>query len=444
MYTAMYGDPQMRERTVRVSVPETSARQETIAPMFIFGVVPPTILSEFLRESTDCPVIAGNLAILPRSNIDILQPTPLGWIHLPNICTYGSKARSIQGDGILVSIAQNRVILASKANNSWDIPKESIALLDTRYQVYSQEGIISPIGLPYPPSGMGHTIFYDVSTNKTRILSELECWLIMGGEQHMFSHFSRSYATHSIINATTPEVQLYLTQLTLGLLSNSPVGETRTGGTWRLKSPLSMSAMPRPDHRRQKNNDKRKPPIDRLEQISRLLTRFIRHGQRPHEGPELPYTPKRQLYFHHILDHPMFQELQTEVVDLHRVANDLGEKQKKRMYIRYEGSTASYLLGVYNGHSLPVEGEESNAISNPGFFCHSTSLPNLLSILKTGLRAENRNDIHLAPQVMDQRQSTYLVPTGDRKTHIIIDGKMASQAGVVFAYVKTASLPRKG
>ena len=94
--------------------------------------------------------------------------------------------RCARGEGAVVSVIKNKVIVESKSNNRWEIPKESITLLGARYQVYSQEGVTYPIGLPYHPSGMGRAIFYDLSYNETRILSDLECWEISGGEKEHF------------------------------------------------------------------------------------------------------------------------------------------------------------------------------------------------------------------------------------------------------------------
>ena len=198
--------------------------------------------------------------------------------------------------------------------------------------------------------------------------------------------------------------------------------------------PLRVSIMPRPRNRPPKARDTHaRQPNDRLMPISRLLTRFIRHGQGAGDGPQLAYTPKRQIHFHHIPEQPIFKDLNTEEAGLRRIANDLDDRQKKRIYIRYEGSTASYLLGVYNGHSLPVEGGDSTRILNPWKFCHATSRSSALNIIKTGLRAVDRGDIHVVPLAMDALQASYLRPAGERKSHIAIaDGHMASHAGIAF------------
>ena len=36
-------------------------------------------------------------------------------------------------------------------------------IIPTRYRVYFREDLSFPLGIPYPPSGMGHTVFYDIS-----------------------------------------------------------------------------------------------------------------------------------------------------------------------------------------------------------------------------------------------------------------------------------------
>ena len=85
----------------------------------------------------------------------------------------------------------------------------------TRYQAFSQDGISPPLGLPYHPSGYGHTIISDVNNNRTRASSLLECWLITGGNATLFEQLPHTYVANAILTSTTQAVQLYIIQLAL-------------------------------------------------------------------------------------------------------------------------------------------------------------------------------------------------------------------------------------
>ena len=66
-------------------------------------------------------------------------------------------------------------------------------------------------------------------------------------------------------------------------------------------------------------------------------------------------------------------------------------------------------------------------------YCRATSWAGVTQILKTGLRAMDRNGIQMAPLHITKRQAAYLRPSDNRETHILaIDGAAAAQAGIQF------------
>ena len=66
-------------------------------------------------------------------------------------------------------------------------------------------------------------------------------------------------------------------------------------------------------------------------------------------------------------------------------------------------------------------------------------------ILRTGIRAMGRNDIHLVPLEMGDMQETYIRPSSDRKSHVIaIDGAMAKTAGMNFPHLENGVAPTSG
>ena len=70
---------------------------------------------------------------------------------------------------------------------------------------------------PYPQSGFGHAIISDVNNHKVRPMALLERWLITGGKDSLFNTLPVGYAEHATLSSTTPVVQLFLLQLTLGI-----------------------------------------------------------------------------------------------------------------------------------------------------------------------------------------------------------------------------------
>ena len=61
--------------------------------------------------------------------------------------------------------------------------------------------------------------------------------------------------------------------------------------------------------------------------------------------------------------------------------------------------TKSYMVGVYNVWSVPVErAVQDNALTTQhGLYFHATDWDIVVQILKRGLKAMNRNEIHSPP-----------------------------------------------
>ena len=287
---------------------------------------------------------------------------------------------------------------------------------------------------------MGHTIFYDVPNRCVRALSTLECWLLVGGNELEYQHTDETFKKLAILNGTSPTMQLMLTQLALGIIGMVVQHEERVGGKFPgtniypiVLQPVRMPAPKRKNQRRHSNDNRTPRTRQRLEEISRFLTRVIRHGQRMDDGPIIGMSPKRRAYLHEVIQHPKMVELSCTEADLHVLANDISDDNKKRLQIVYEGSTASYMIGCYNGHSLPVEDTDDRVlIRRPTYFVHATTWEAAKAILKEGLRAQSRQEIHMVPLQMNTRQQTYVQPSA-RKTHLlVVDGAIASAAGMTF------------
>ena len=240
---------------------------------------------------------------------------------------------------------------------------------------------------------------------------------MIGGDEHIFAYLPLDYVKTSLLGATTPEMQLFLLELTIGLLGTTRQENCRVGGyknrvygaqsvsvniggchrPGRLSDPqpcvrcdskgtrleftkevvckvknctncleensalfrggsgetsqpsrergqvsttrgsteplfsIYYVSMPRRNSRQEPNTGG-----DRLEQISRFFTRIARHGQKPTDGPLLEFNPRREAYIQHITEHPSFQALYTTEEDFRQIANDIGEADKRRIYVRWE------------------------------------------------------------------------------------------------------------
>ena len=66
----------------------------------------------------------------------------------------------------------------------------------------------------------------------------------------------------------------------------------------------------------------------RLKNISRLPNRIIRHGHRPEGGTPSAFSTQRQVYAHDVVERENVIELDTQEVELRRVASDLGSSRK--------------------------------------------------------------------------------------------------------------------
>ena len=194
------------------------------APMYIFDVKLPGVMSEYLRNSDN--FLQGDIKFHPASSQELCQPHLVGSLTMSlDSVTPGLKTTT----GTAMSIDTNTVQIWCKTGVR-KVDVLSVCPSPTRYQVYSQEGLSFPIGKPYPPAGIGHTLFYDVTSRKVRALSDLECWLVAGGSEDAFNVCPMGYVERAILTATTPASQLYLIQLGLGIISQTSITSFRVGG----------------------------------------------------------------------------------------------------------------------------------------------------------------------------------------------------------------------
>ena len=143
---------------------------------------------------------------------------------------------------------------------------------------------------------------------------------------------------------------------------------------------------------------------------------------------------------------PKRAEIDAREVDPHLISNDLAPDREKRLYIRYEGSTHTYLIVAYNGHSVPVVEDGGPSSLGPfGLLPRNRMRENACGIHRTGIRAMGRIDIHLVHLEIDDQQEKYLRPPCARKSQIIaIDGAMAKTAWANFPHLENGVATARG
>ena len=160
-----------------------------------------------------------------------------------------------------------------------------------------------------------------------------------------------------ILSATTPSIQLYLSQLKLGILSLLSVDNNRVGGHWPhgiQTNSFSAIRMPKVQRMSDGNYNPRTPY--RLEMIFRFVIRISRHGQMHEDGPVIRLNPKREALMGGPLSRRNLPIVDIAEEDLRRLANDDDDRHKKRIRITYGNVTRTYLVGAHNGRSLPLWG----------------------------------------------------------------------------------------
>ena len=141
-----------------------------IAPLFISEVALPNVIIEYVWCDSLSPTFECNRPIRPRSICDLRRTTSIGRIQLPgDKLGFGSQVPSAKIQGGVPSLARNLVVV-DPHNNRWGMPKESLTLLSTRYQVYPRRPCI-PDGtsLPHIRSSARYLFLYPQQRNMTSV-----------------------------------------------------------------------------------------------------------------------------------------------------------------------------------------------------------------------------------------------------------------------------------
>ena len=145
-----------------------------------------------------------------------------------------------------------------------------------------------------------------------------------------------------------------------------------------------------------------------------------------------------------ILDRSEMRVLQCTDADLHILANGQADHHKKRLQLVFDDSTDACMVGCFNGHSLPVADPDRELIRRPTYFVHGTNWGAATSILRQGPKSVGRKEIHLVPLHMSARQEAYVKPDGKNTHLLVVDGAIASAAGITSFKLENDVIVTKG
>ena len=94
-------------------------------------------------------------------------------------------------------------------------------------------------------------------------------------------------------------------------------------------------------------------------------------------------SSQREIYIQEIIRRPVTIALERTESDHRVLANDISDDHRGRLEINHDGSTNSYMVGNYNGHSKPVApSDDSELIRRPTYCTRGENWAEAASILR--------------------------------------------------------------
>ena len=104
----------------------------------------------------------------------VLEPTGLGYIHLPrDRPSLGARWQKSGTEYVVKYTHDNKVTVHSPLRELVFNVADG-KLLPTNYQVFSTQGVSFPVARESWPSGLGHTLIFDSNLGRARSLSMKE------------------------------------------------------------------------------------------------------------------------------------------------------------------------------------------------------------------------------------------------------------------------------
>ena len=186
---------------------------------------------------------------------------------------------------------------------------------------------------------------------------------------------------------------------------------------------------------------------DRLADLSRELTRLLRHGhnRRRREASLNIDTSDGSVWVPDMLSHPTITAYAASEEDLRIICHDFTNADKIRLVLFHDTDRQGTRIRALNGHTFKIGTKGlPPPILKPRYFLHGTTVENAKLILSTGLRTMKRNDIHLVDYRYTQRQSAYLFHATRKAVWLTIDGEAAAHAGIKFVRLPNGVVLTRG
>ena len=140
--SAALGSPKVCLRRIHVACWTCVGIPQGVAPMYLYDVVLPSTLGEYLQLSHTHEYLEGTLTVTKAEGGDLLEPTPLGWLAMdPSRITPGLHVRTEDRLEAVVDMKDQggawRVVSKSGAKSA---PACRLTGMPTRYQVFSPMG----------------------------------------------------------------------------------------------------------------------------------------------------------------------------------------------------------------------------------------------------------------------------------------------------------------
>ena len=394
-------------------------------------MLPFNIIDCVANEDHSALLLGGTLGINYANTHSISEPSPLGYLGISQgVLVQGQKVRIKGGKTGVLDSPMTGGWMVCVSGELFYMNSNRFSPISTNYQIYSTHGVSFPVGKRLRPSGCAHTLVFDPDYGQVRSLSALEAWGLQGGDPMSFSSMGQEYCDASLMTTSSVALQVYLTGLGVGCLSTFSVGSTRSSGRVReilYKPFLLMVDMPSSSHHH-----------SRINTISRMTSRLLRHGPRRKEGRlDINLQDGGSVLVSGFLLRCAMRQMHVTQAEVMHIATERESGRKMRFEI--EATLSGPKIRCLQGHTLPVTRVNAElARTHQRYLLHATDTHAAAEILRSGMQQmKNRQEFHFVELNYDTRQSNYLISNNHtiaKRVWLVLDTQLA--AGMGYRFVK--------
>ena len=162
----------------------------------------------------------------------------------------------------------------------------------------------------------------------------------------------------------------------------------------------------------------------RLKETSKDIARMLGHGPNKKRREALLNIRRKDgsVSFSELLARPALKWNSAKPEDLRNIAQAVTDDRELRLATVYDPIQKETRIRALNGHSIEIDAENDELrerITHPGLYIHGENMMTAPSILRNGLRAMARRDIHMADYVHARRQKEYLSDFARKKSGLL-------------------------